>query len=170
MKSINVQVVETSLSISDAMNFGSQSGHGAMSCFVGVVRDTNLGRQVRGMEYDCFVPLCLKVFREIAIEATEKWGPSVTIFIVHRTGWLNIGEASVVLVAKTPHRDEAFRITRYLIEEIKVRAPIWKKEHYIDGATDWVRGHALCQHRKVDHHDEGGSHSCGGEVHSHETR
>lgn len=144
--------------------------HGAINSFAGVVRSRNLGKDVVAIEYDCYFPLCYKVFSEIAKEAQEKFDPAANVFIQHRHGRLNVGEASVLIIATSGHRDESYRITRYVIEEIKVRAPIWKKEFYLDGETDWVRGHALCQHRKVDHHEHHRNHSCGGEVHSHGAR
>jgi molybdopterin synthase catalytic subunit len=146
----------------DVLNFQANSSHGAINYFIGIVRNFNLGLNVVGMEYDCFVPLCEKTFLDIATEAQNKWDKDANILIIHRHGKLDIGEASVAIVATTRHRDESYQITRYIIEEIKVRAPIWKKEYYQDGETDWVRGHALCQHRKVNHHEYDGSHSCGG--------
>ncbi len=170
MGQIAVQVTTAPIVLKDLHQFQASLQHGAINVFVGIVRNSNLGRVVTQMEYDCFIPLCEKTFLEIAQEAQKKWCEDANILVIHRHGCLSIGEASVAIVATTGHRDESYRITRYIIEEIKVRAPIWKKEYYQDGETDWVRGHALCQHRKVDHHEHGGSHSCGGEIHSHEAR
>ncbi len=170
MGNINVKVTSELLLLNELFNFQPSVGHGATNTFVGIVRNLNLGRNVIKMEYDCFIPLCEKTFLDIATEAQKKWCNDANILIAHRHGKLNVGDASVAIIATTGHRDESYRITRYIIEEIKVRAPIWKKEFYQDGETDWVRGHALCQHRKVDHHENGGRHSCGGNVHSHETR
>lgn len=135
--------------------------HGAENIFIGYVRQWNMGRKVRSVEYDCFVPLCEKSLLEIGQEALQKFETAARILIVHRFGLLQVGEASVLVAASTRHRDEAYRITRFVIEEIKVRSPIWKKETYVDGESEWVRGHALCQHRKVDHHEHGG-HCSGG--------
>lgn len=135
--------------------------HGAENIFIGRVRKWNLGREVRSVEYDCFVPLCEKSLLEIGQEALQKFEADAKILIVHRYGLLQVGEASVLVATSTRHRDEAYRITRYVIEEIKLRSPIWKKETYVDGESEWVRGHALCQHRKVDHHEHGG-HCSGG--------
>jgi molybdopterin synthase catalytic subunit len=170
MGNIDVRVTTSSLDMSEFISFKPSLGHGAMNSFVGIVRNLNLGKTVIKMEYDCFIPLCEKTFFDIAKEAQEKWGIDANILIVHRHGKVEVGEASVAIIATTGHRDEAYRITRYIIEEIKVRAPIWKKEFYENGETDWVRGHALCQHRKVDHHENVRGHSCGREIHSHEAR
>jgi molybdopterin synthase catalytic subunit len=167
---IEVRVTLDPIDLGKVASWSPHSKHGAINSFVGIVRSSNLGREVVAMEYDCFIPLCEKTFTEIALEAQQKWANDANIFILHRHGRLAVGEASVAIVATTGHRDESYRITRYIIEEIKTRAPIWKKEHYKDGETEWVQGHALCQHRKVDHHEHSGGHSCGGKVHSHETR
>lgn len=133
--------------------------HGAINHFVGVVRSRNQGRPVVAIEYDCFIPLCRKVLSEIAEEAQGKWGQA-NILIIHRHGRLRVGEPAVLIAASTGHRDESYRITRYIIEEIKKRAPIWKKEFYQDGETDWVRGHTLCQ-KEGGNHEQHRDHSCG---------
>lgn len=135
--------------------------HGAINVFVGAVRSRNLGREVLAVEYECFTPLCQKIFYEIAEEASLKWGTDSNILVIHRHGRLLVGEPSVAIVATTGHRDESYKMTRYIIEEIKRRAPVWKKEFYTDGETEWVRGHALCQHVKGDHYEHDGRHSCG---------
>lgn len=167
---IDVKVTTEPIFLAGTSAWRENSDHGAMNCFVGTVRKSNLGRTVVELEYDCFIPLCEKTFFAIATEAREKWCEDANIFIVHRHGKLKVGDASVLIIATTGHRDESYHITRYIIEEIKMRAPIWKKEYYQDGETDWVRGHALCQHRKVDHHEPGRNHSCGRKIRSHGTR
>ncbi|MBK9294772.1 MAG: molybdenum cofactor biosynthesis protein MoaE [Oligoflexia bacterium] len=170
MGNIFVKVTSDPVCLSEILIFNAGTNHGAMNCFIGIVRNNNWGRKVIGMEYDCFIPLCEKTFFEIATEAKGKWCKDANIFVVHRYGKLKVGDTSVAIIATTEHRNESYCITRYIIEEIKVRSPIWKKEFYEDGETGWVRGHALCQHRKVDYHEHGGSYTCGGEVHPHETR
>ncbi len=167
---IAASVTLNPIDLQKVISWAPQEMHGAMNSFVGMVRSSNLGREVIAMEYDCFIPLCEKIFTDIAQEAQRKWATDANICILHRHGKLSVGEVSVAIIATTGHRDESYRITRYIIEEIKTRAPIWKKEYYLDKETEWVRGHALCQHRKVDHHEVAGSYSCGGKVHSHETR
>ncbi len=167
---VDVKVTLHPIDLSEVARWDADSTHGAMNSFIGIVRSSNLGRNVVAMEYDCFIPLCEKTFFDIATEAQKKWSPEANIMVLHRHGKLAVGDASVAIVATTGHRDESYRITKYIIEEIETRAPIWKKEYYQDGESDWVRGHALGQHRKVDHHEHGGSHSCGGKIHSHETR
>ncbi|HND86158.1 MAG TPA: molybdenum cofactor biosynthesis protein MoaE [Pseudobdellovibrionaceae bacterium] len=174
MGKVLVGVTNDVIDLSQVALWEPDSSHGAGNIFVGYVRNLNLGRSVTAVEYDCFESLARKVFSEIAEEAQQKFGSDTSVYILHRHGRLAVGEISVAIFVTTKHRDESYRASRYVIEEIKTRAPIWKKEFYVDGETEWVRGHALCQHRKVDHHEVGekhhGSGSCGGHVHSHEAR
>jgi molybdopterin synthase catalytic subunit len=124
------------------------SGHGACNVFTGTVRSRNHGREVRRVAYDAFVPLAETVMREIADAALTRAGGEGSVFIRHRIGSLPVGEISVIIVAHTPHRAEAFAVCREVIEEIKVRAPVWKQETYTDGKTGWLKGHALCSHAR----------------------
>lgn len=113
-------------------------GCGAVTSFLGVVRATHQGRQVRYLDYEAHDALAVKVFRRIAAEITEAW-PNAVVAIHHRTGRLEIGEASVGIVAAAAHRAEAFHVCRYAIERIKQIAPIWKHEYFEDGDA-WVEG------------------------------
>lgn len=138
-----------------------QKRHGAQNYFFGSVRDFNLGKKVVAVSYDAYIPLGEKVLREISREAQQKWGEDLRICVVHRVGQLGVGEMSVGIGVSSPHRDESYQASRYIIEQIKIRAPIWKKEHYEDGETEWLKGHALCQHhhkheqeRQSEHHHE----------------
>jgi molybdopterin synthase catalytic subunit len=146
---IHVEVREIgglTLDAAEALAFVDAPGNGAGSLFVGVVRDLNQGRKVRGVSYDVFAPLAEQGFAEICAEAQEKWGEDLRLFVAHAKGRLEVGGISIVLAAGSPHRGEAFAACRYLIEEIKTRSPIWKQEHYVDGDSQWVKGHALCSH------------------------
>ena len=116
-------------------------GNGAETLFVGVVRDSHQGRRVVGITYDCFAPLARKVLAEIAAEAAARW--SVRVAVVHRVGRLEVGEASVLIAIGSPHRAASYEASRHVIEEIKVRAPIWKQEHYEQGSSEWLDGQDL---------------------------
>ena len=96
------------------------------------------GREVRGLEYEAFEPMALAVLGDIADEIAERFGVR-RVAIVHRTGEVPLGEASVLVVAAAPHRDAAFDAARYAIDETKARAPIWKAERFVDGHV-WI-GH-----------------------------
>jgi molybdopterin synthase catalytic subunit len=111
-----------------------------------VVRNTNHGRQVQAVSYDAHPALAETCFREICQEASGRWGETLQVALIHRVGRLEVGEISVSIAIGLPHRDEAYQASRYVIEELKKRAPIWKKEHYIDGESEWLQGHALCSH------------------------
>jgi molybdopterin synthase catalytic subunit len=113
-----------------------RTGDGGVVTFLGIVRDDDDGRRVKALSYEAFEPMALTEFEVIASEARDRFG-DVRIAIVHRIGRLTIGEVSVAVLASAAHRAAAFDACRYTIEELKHRAPIWKKEHYADGAGEW---------------------------------
>jgi molybdopterin synthase catalytic subunit len=116
----------------------STSGAGALAWFVGLVRDENAGRRVLWLDYEAYAPLAVKAFIQIAREIEERW-PSVRLAVHHRIGRLDVGEASIVIAAASPHRADAFAASRYGIERVKQIAPIWKHEHF-DGGDVWIEG------------------------------
>ena len=116
----------------------ARDGDGAVATFVGLVRRENAGRHVLWLDYEAYAPLALKAFERIAGEAAAQW-PGVRLAIHHRTGRLEIGDASVVIAAASPHRAEAFAACRYAIERVKQIAPIWKHEHFAGGDV-WIEG------------------------------
>jgi|SRR5579871_4064751 len=112
-------------------------GDGGAVRFFGVVRSrADDGRAVHGLSYEAFEPLAIAEFERIAGEARERFG-DVALAIVHRIGEIGVGEVSVAVVASAAHRDAAFDACRYAIDELKRRAPIWKKERYADGSARW---------------------------------
>ena len=122
-----------------SQTIGENSGIGARSVFERTVRDTNDGHDVTKLEYECYESLAMKEGNKILGEAIEKFG-LIDAFCIHRIGTLEIGETAVIVVATSGHRDEAFKGCRYIIDEVKCRVPIWKKEHYQDGETEWLKG------------------------------
>ncbi len=112
---------------------------GASLLFLGVVRDHNDGRSVGGLRYDTYEEMAAEVLSEIVCEAARSAGTD-RIAAVHRVGELKVGEVSVAIAVSSPHRAEAYDASRYIIEEIKKRLPVWKKERYGDGAEEWVEG------------------------------
>ena len=111
---------------------------GAVAAFLGVVRNHNLGRSVRYLEYEAYVPLAQKSFERISAEVDARW-PGVRLALHHRVGRLEIGEASVAIAAASPHRADAFAACRYAIERVKQIAPIWKRE-FFEGGDVWIEG------------------------------
>ncbi|MDX1675525.1 MAG: molybdenum cofactor biosynthesis protein MoaE [Longimicrobiales bacterium] len=114
---------------------------GAVVLFLGTVRNHNEGAAVTGMTYDAYDEMATKVLTEIAGEAAERLGTD-RVAVVHRVGALEIGDVSVAIAASSPHRAEAFDAARYVIEEIKKRLPVWKKEHYVEAESRWLDGQA----------------------------
>ena len=139
-------ISEEPLSIEKAATFVDEADYGAMNMFVGRVRNHNLGKAVNGVSYDVFDSLACNVFSDICEEAKASFGPRLSVYIEHFKGRLDIGGISVIIAVGTPHRDESFKACRYIIEQLKIRAPVWKQEHYVDGDSEWVKGHALCGH------------------------
>jgi len=111
---------------------------GALSLFVGVVRDENAGRRVLHLEYEAYEEMALQVMTEIEAETKARW-PVSEVRLAHRLGRLAIGEASVAVAVSSPHRAESFAACRYAIDTLKAKAPIWKKEFYADGQA-WLEG------------------------------
>ena len=111
---------------------------GAVVTFLGLVRNHNLGRSVRYLEYEAYEPLALKSFERIASEIRERW-PSARLALHHRIGRLEVGEASVAIAARSPHRGDAYAACRYAIERVKQIAPIWKHE-FFEGGDVWIEG------------------------------
>jgi molybdopterin synthase catalytic subunit len=110
---------------------------GAYVQFEGWVRDHNEGQRVRRLEYEVYEPLALKEGQRIVAEAVERFGLSRAAAI-HRSGLLELTDIAVLVGAAAPHRSEAFDACRYIIDQLKVRLPIWKKEYYANGAAEWV--------------------------------
>lgn len=140
-----VDAADAPLDIAAALDFVADPGFGGYTAFVGRIRDLNHGRRVTGVSYDLFDALAMHRFADIAAEAEALIG-GAKLWIVHAKGRLAVGDVAVVIAAGTPHRDEAFRACRHAIEAVKHTAPIWKREHYEDGDSEWSEGCSLCGH------------------------
>jgi molybdopterin synthase catalytic subunit len=116
----------------------SRAGDGAIATFVGLVRDHNQGRRVSFLDYEAYEPLAVRGLNRIVDEAHESW-PATRVGVHHRIGRLEIGEASIIIVAVSPHRGDAFAACRYTIERVKQIVPIWKHEHF-EGGDVWLEG------------------------------
>jgi molybdopterin synthase catalytic subunit len=111
---------------------------GAVALFLGVVRDNSMGRRVLYLEYDAYPEMATRVMRQIAEEAMARW-PLTGIAMQHRTGRLEIGEASLVIAVSSPHRKEAFEACHHLVDRFKEVVPVWKKEVW-EGGEVWIEG------------------------------
>jgi molybdopterin synthase catalytic subunit len=113
------------------------NGIGAISLFLGTVRDTSDGRGVTALDYSAYTSMAEEELSAIVDEAEARFGMS-SIVVEHRVGELSLGDVSVGIAAAHPHRQPAMDCTRFVIDEIKKRVPIWKREHYVDGTREWV--------------------------------
>ena len=149
---------------------------GGFVAFEGWVRNHNEGLDVRRLEYEAYGPLAVREGERIAAEACERYGVGHVV-CVHRVGELAIGDLAVWVGVSAHHRDEAFRACRFVIDEVKHRVPIWKKEHYVNGDSGWVncercaadaQSHAPAHvhDHAHDHHDHAGHDHSAGSRHS----
>lgn len=120
-------------------------GAGAYCAFEGWVRNKNEGQAVLRLEYEAYEPVALEEGNKVLQEAMRKF-PHLHAHCVHRTGMLEIGDCAVWVGVSAPHRDEAFRACRFIIDALKVRLPIWKKEYYENGDSGWVNCERCATH------------------------
>ena len=139
-----IDIKERKLSISLAEKFISSYDFGASIFFSGTVRNQNNNKSVIGITYDSHDTLVIKSFEEIYNETNQKLKiEKKAVFIEHAKGYLDLGEISIIIAVACKHRDEAYVLSRYIIEEIKKRSPIWKKEHYLNNESDWLKGNPI---------------------------
>lgn len=115
---------------------------GAISIFLGTVRNSNEGRAVDGIDYLAYDVMAVAEMNRILAEASDRF-PGVAIVVEHRTGTLLVGDVSVAIACAHAHRGPALDANRYVIEQLKRRVPIWKREHYLDGTSEWVGSSGL---------------------------
>ena len=129
---------------SNAEKFIKDSKFGASIYFLGTVRNVNDNKTVTGITYDSHDEMVIKSFKEIYNEADQKLDiKDKAVFIEHAKGYLDLGEISIIIAVACKHRDQAYVLSRYIIEEIKKRSPIWKKEHYENEESEWLEGNPL---------------------------
>jgi len=139
-----IDIKREKINISSAEKFISSSEFGASIFFTGTVRDVNENKKVTGMTYDSHDELVIKSFEEIYNEVDKKLNiTNKAVFIEHVKGYVNLGEISIIIAVACKHRNQAFILSRYIIEEIKKRSPIWKKEHYENENSEWLKGNPI---------------------------
>lgn len=129
------------LDVGTAFTFLQTPKAGGIDLFVGATRQWTAGKETVRLEYDCYEAMALKEMERLAEEAQARW-PVERVCLLHRLGIVPPAEASVVVGAATPHRADAFAACRFLIDTLKQQVPIWKREVYADGSTEWVEGPA----------------------------
>ena len=128
----------------NAEKFIKNSKFGASIYFLGTVRNTNDNKAVTGITYDSHDKMVIKSFEEIYNEADQKLDiQDKAVFIEHAKGYLELGEISIIIAVACKHRDQAYLLSRFIIEEIKKRSPIWKKEHYKNEDSAWLKGNPI---------------------------
>ena len=139
-----IDLAKESIRPEDAEEFISSSKFGASIVFYGTVRENNENKKVTGITYDAHNEMVIKSFKEIYNEVDEKLKiKSKAVFIEHVKGYVGLGEVSIIIAVACPHRVEAYTLSRYIIEEIKKRSPIWKKEHYQNEESEWLKGNPI---------------------------
>lgn len=120
---------------------------GAVVLFLGTVRELTDGRRTVALDYEAYPEMALRKMEALVVEARRRW-PLTGVEVVHRLGHLELGEISVAVAVSAPHRQQAFEAGRFLIDELKAVVPIWKKENWADGQTEWV--HPQARHPVTD--------------------
>jgi adenylyltransferase/sulfurtransferase len=131
------EITHAAIEPASVLDLVSAASVGATVLFLGTVRNSNDGRDVSGVQYDCYEAMAHEVLAAIVAEAAERWGLE-HVAAVHRVGSLAVGEVSVAIAVSAPHRGEAYDASRYVIEQIKARLPVWKQEHYVTGTPRWL--------------------------------
>jgi len=141
---LHAKIVDTStekIDILKAEKFLSSSNFGAVIYFVGTVRNVNENKKVTGITYDSRDTMVIKSFEEIYKESEVKLKiKNKAVFIEHVKGYVAVKEKSIIIGVGCKHRDEAYNLSKFIIEEIKKRTPIWKKEHYDNEESKWLKG------------------------------
>ena len=141
---LHTKIIDASkekIDISKAEEFLSSSNFGALIYFDGTVRDLNENKKVTGITYDSRDSMVIKSFEEIYKDAELKLKiKDKAVFIEHVKGYVAIKEKSIIIGVGCKHRNEAYNLSRFIIEEIKKRTPIWKKEHYANEESEWLKG------------------------------
>lgn len=140
-----IEVTDKAIDVEQLKHSVLNPGAGGFCAFEGWVRNENDGRTVERLEYEAYEPLVISEGKKVLAEALQRH-PFLEARCVHRTGLLEIGDMAVWVGVASAHRDEAFKACRYIIDELKVRLPIWKKEHYVDGDSGWVNCERCAEH------------------------
>ena len=144
---LHAKIIDSSkekIDILKAEKFLSSSNFGAIIYFVGTVRDLNENKKVTGITYDSRDTMVIKSFEEIYKESETKLKiKDKAVFIEHVKGYVPVKEKSIIIGSACKHRDEVYNLSRFIIEEVKKKSPIWKKEHYTNEESEWLKGASI---------------------------
>ena len=145
-----IDVSKKKIDLDEAKKFIASSKFGASIYFVGTVRDQNDNKKVTGITYDSHDALVIKSLEEIYKETKTKFEfENIAVFIEHIKGYVALGDTSIIIAVACKHRGQAYEFSRYIIEEIKKRTPIWKKEHYEGEDSKWLKGNPLVDQNQL---------------------
>ena len=133
----------------DAVRFIFKNSNGAEAFFIGRVRNENDQKKVNAVTYDTHDQAVKNSFQQICNSAISKFDKNAKIFLEHAKGYVPVGKISLLIAVGSGHREEAFKICRYVLEEVKHQSPIWKKEHYVEGTAEWLAGHSLRPKKEI---------------------
>ncbi|MCP8615642.1 molybdenum cofactor biosynthesis protein MoaE [Salirhabdus salicampi] len=136
MKEELFEIVEEPIQLQDLVAKVTRREAGAITTFIGTVREWTKGKRTIYLEYEAYKPMAVKMLNKIGDEIQAKW-PNTKVAITHRVGRLDISDAAVMIAVSSPHRKAAYEANEYAINRIKQIVPIWKKEHWEDGET-WI--------------------------------
>jgi molybdopterin synthase catalytic subunit len=149
--SILTRIVRRPIDVAALLTEVGDTANGATVLFLGHVRDMNDGRPVTGIEYSAYGEMAERELAAIASECASAFGIA-HLAIEHRLGMLALGDASIAIAVAHPHRAPAYEASRFVIEEVKRRLPIWKREGYVDGSTEWVNASGVPQPQSAPEH------------------
>ncbi len=139
-----IDLKKEKIQVKKAEDFISSSKFGASLIFKGTVRENNENKKVTGITYDSHDEMVIKSFEEIYGEVDQKLKiKDKAVYIEHVKGYVKLGEISIIIAVACRHRVETYILSRYIIEEIKKRSPIWKKEHYENEESEWLKGNPI---------------------------
>lgn len=133
---MSFEIIDHPINIQNVMDKVIRRNAGAVTTFIGTVREMTAGKKTLYLSYEAYIPMAIKKMELIGEEVKEKWG-DIEIAISHRVGKLEISDVAVVIAVSTPHRKDAYEANQYVIERIKEIVPIWKKEHWETG-EEWI--------------------------------
>ena len=132
-----IEITDNPINIAGIHSLLSNEDCGAQVVFTGTTRRMTANRETVRLEYDCYRPMAIKELESLRDEAMTRW-PIKTCVIVHRIGVVEIGQASIAVGVASPHRKDAFEAAQWIMDTLKRKVPIWKKEQWTDGETEWV--------------------------------
>jgi molybdopterin synthase catalytic subunit len=132
-----IQITDQPIDLTEVLDSVRSPAAGGVVLFVGTTREMTDGRRTLWLQYEAYTEMAAKELAQLEAQAREKW-PIVEVAIVHRVGGVELAEASVAIAVSTPHRHDAFLAAQWLIDALKKVVPIWKKEHWADGSSQWV--------------------------------